>query len=95
MTAQLTAQQGEYEQILVQIVQTLPTDRVAELIDFARFLKAQTLAGQLATGESLGDIEADNARWDALFATEKSERLLDKMAKEALEEYEAGQMRPM
>ncbi len=38
--------------------------------------------------------EAD-ARWDALFETEESQRLLEKMADEALVEIQAGLARPM
>jgi len=37
----------------------------------------------------------DDARWDALLATEESQRLLEKLADEALSEIEAGQARPM
>ena len=32
----------------------------------------------------------DDARWDALLATEESQRLLEKLADEALAEIEAG-----
>jgi len=38
--------------------------------------------------------EAD-ARWDALLETEESQRLLEKMADEALTEIQAGLARPM
>ena len=37
----------------------------------------------------------DDARWNALLVTEESQRLLEKMADEALSEIEAGQARPI
>jgi hypothetical protein len=45
----------------------------------------------------MGDPEysEDDARWDALLATEESQRLLEKLADEALSEVKAGQARPM
>ena len=45
--------------------------------------------------ESIDDIEADNARWDALLATDESQALLDRLADEALAELRAGKTRPM
>ena len=45
--------------------------------------------------ESIDEIEADNARWDALLATEESQALLERLADEALAEFSAGQTRPM
>jgi len=43
---------------------------------------------------TLAEGEAD-ARWDALLETEESQRLLEKMADEALAEIQAGLARPM
>lgn len=45
--------------------------------------------------EDLSDIEAENARWDAILATEESQALLEKLASEALAEHRAGKTRPM
>ncbi len=45
--------------------------------------------------ETEEEIEADNARWDALMATDEAQNLLEKMANEALAEYHAGKTRPM
>ncbi len=45
--------------------------------------------------ESIDEIEADNARWDALLATEESQALLEQLADEALAEYRAGKTKPM
>lgn len=45
--------------------------------------------------ETQDEIEADNARWDALLATEASQILLERWAQEALTEYQAGRTYPM
>lgn len=45
--------------------------------------------------ESIDEIEADNARWDALLATEESQALLEQLADEALADYRAGKTKPM
>lgn len=78
-----------YEQLLVNIVRALPPNRAEQLVDFARFLEAQRIGEELMEGETLAEIEADNARWDALLASDKSQMLLEKMAKEAQIEYRA------
>ena len=44
---------------------------------------------------SKAEISAENTRWDALLATDESQRLLEKMADEALAEIQAGHARPM
>ncbi len=46
-----------------------------QLVDFARFLKAQILSENLIREEELGNIEADNERWDALMAADKAQSL--------------------
>ena len=84
-------QTEEYEKVLLQIVRRLPPERVSEVLDFAQFLELQTTkAGRRDEGYT-----EEDARWDTLLATEESQRLLEKMAKEALSEIEAGQARPM
>jgi hypothetical protein len=45
--------------------------------------------------ESINAIEADNARWDALFATDESQALLERLADEALADYRGGKTKPM
>jgi len=44
--------------------------------------------------EDVAEIEADNARWDALLATDKAQVLLEKLAEDALSEHRAGKTRP-
>jgi len=85
----------DYERILINTVRVLPPNRVAQLVDFARFLEAQILAEELMPKEGVAEIEADNARWDTLLATDEAQALLEKLADEALVEHQAGKTRPM
>lgn len=97
MTVQANSELATYERILVKVVRALPPNRATQLVDFARFLEAQALADYLAQEDSteFDEMLAENARWDALFATEQSQQLLEKMADEALTEHRAGKTRPM
>ena len=90
-----TAVGHDYERILIKIARVLPSNRVAQLVDFARYLEAQILSEALIQEEDIAEIEADNARWDALLATDQSQALLEKMAGEALAEYRAGKTKSM
>ncbi len=82
------------EQILLGVVRHLPPERVSEVIDFARFLqhRGQSVVEYAELGEhrSVERLAEGDARWDALLATEESQRLLEHMADEALAEIEAG-----
>ncbi len=81
---------------LLTIARSLPPSRAEQLVDFARFLEAQSWAESLERqDESLEAIEADNACWDALLATDESQALLEQLADEALAEYRAGKTKPM
>jgi len=90
MEMPMTLQPAAHEQKLIRIVRRLPPERVTEVIDFAQFLESK-----LDEEESEEEIAADNARWDALLATEEAQRLLEKMADEALADIRAGRARPM
>jgi hypothetical protein len=85
----------EYERTLVRIVRNLPENRAAQLVEFARFLEAQILSDVLMQDEEEDAIEAENARWDALLATDHGQAVLEKLAGEALAEHRAGRTRPM
>ena len=99
MEMQATLQIKEYEQKLVGIVRRLPPGRVSQVIDFAQFLEFQMTRTYdddlLDRDESEEEIAAENARWDALLARDESQRLLEKMADEALADIQAGHARPM
>ena len=90
-----TVMNKENEQTLIKIVRVLSSDRVEQLIDFARFLEAQILSEDIIKEEGTSEIEADNEQWDALLATDKSQALLETMAVEALAEHKAGKTKPM
>jgi hypothetical protein len=80
----------EYERTLLEIARALPPGRVEQLIDYARFLEAQMLNEALEAEEPAADIEADNAAWDALLATDGAQTVLEKLVGEAAAEYRAG-----
>jgi hypothetical protein len=97
MEKQTTLQPTAYERELIKIVRRLPPERVSQVIDFAQFLEFQitkTYDDDLLD-ENEEEIAAENARWDALLATDESQRLLEKMADEARAEIQAGRARPM
>jgi hypothetical protein len=71
----------EYEDKLVGIVRRLPPERVIQLVDFARFLEA----------ESEEEIEASQANWDKVLVKPEAKRKLRDMAREALDDYHTGQ----
>lgn len=85
----------DYERILINIVRVLPPNRAEQLVEFARFLEAQILSEELLQEEDVAEIEADNARWDELLATDEAQALLEKLADEALAEHRAGKTKPM
>ena len=88
-------QNSSYEQTLIGVVRALPKVRAVQLVDFARFLKAQTLIETLIQEDDVIEIEEDNAQWDALFESDDAQNLLDKLADEALAEHEAGRTKSM
>ena len=96
METQTVSKSVTNEQKLVEIIRRLPPERVIEVVDFAQFLEFQTTKdGVLDEDVSEEQISAENARWDALLALDESQRLLEKMADEALAEIQARRARPM
>lgn len=79
-----------YEQV-IDLVKSLPADRLSSLYDFARYLK-ESAPDQDETadlfGETPEEIEQDEAWWDAQF--ERSGDTLLRLAEEAVDEYRAG-----
>ncbi len=77
------------EKKLLKIVRSLPSERVAQLIDYARFL-------QVYSGSSIEEAdldELDEALWDRQFAD--SADVLQQMAEKALAEHRAGKTKPL
>jgi hypothetical protein len=96
METQTVSKPAAIEQKLVEIIRRLPPERVSEVVDFAQFIEFQAARKGVPEEEvSEEEISAENARWDALLATDESQRLLEKMADEALAEMQAGRARPM
>lgn len=99
METQTDLQTTVYEHRLIRIVRKLPPERVMEVIDFAQFLESRTTRADsdaiLDEDEDEEQIALENARWDALLATDESQHLLEKMADEAWAEIQAGHARPM
>ncbi len=85
-----------HEQKLIEIIRRLPPERVSEVVDFAQFLEFQTTKEDVLDEDvSEEEISVENARWDALLATDESQRLLEEMADQTLAEIRAGRARPM
>jgi hypothetical protein len=97
MGRQTTTRQTKDEQAIIEIVRSLPPERVTQIADFARFIQWQS------TGEDAGDrldegtaeeeIRADEARWDAQSAASRDQ--LRALVAEAREEIRAGRTRAM
>lgn len=56
ITTQVVAESANYERAIIHIVRTLPRDRVAQILDFARFLQTQPREG--STGDA-NEVEED------------------------------------
>lgn len=84
-----------YEQTLINILRTLPIERMAQVLDYARYIQAQAHEdfSLLDENETEEEILADEAHWDAHFAATQDG--LSKMAEKVRAEIKAGQSRPM
>jgi chemotaxis regulatin CheY-phosphate phosphatase CheZ len=80
MKEKLAVKIDEYEERLVGIVRRLTPERVVQLVDFARFLEA----------ESEEEIEVTQAKWDELLAKPEARRKLRDLASEAADDHRAG-----
>ncbi len=83
-----------YEQALVNIVRGLPVERVAQILDYARYIQLRVQdASALDDDATEAEILADEAVWDAQFAETQDE--LAKMADQVRAEIRAGRTQPM
>jgi hypothetical protein len=81
------------EQTLLHIVRTLPPERVSQVVDFARFLQAQTARPRdedWLAEEDEAAVRASEERWDQLFARPEAQQAMVAMAREAREDFRAG-----
>lgn len=87
------------EQRLLEVVRRLTPDRVAQVLDFAEFLASRNKQPNgravLDTEVSTENAPTGDARWDALLASDESQRLLERMADEAEAQIAAGQAQDM
>ena len=95
MTVETTIDRATYEQTLVQIVRTLPAERILQILDYARYVQKETHEdfGLLEEDASEAAIAADEARWDAKFAA--TQPGLKKMADKVRAEIQAGRTQAM
>lgn len=91
------SQTTSYEQQLFSVIKRLPPHCVSQVIDFAKFLEFQLIGNKndSLTDETEEEITEHDTRWDELLATDESQRLLEKMADEALADIHAGRARPI
>ncbi len=89
MESQATSQSA-YEQALLTIVQTLPVERVLQILDYARYVQTQTKEdfGFLDGDETEEEVVADEALWDTQFAN--SQDGLKRMANKVRADISAG-----
>ena len=90
MTTDTERQTTKFEETIISIMRRLPSERLPYLVEFARFLEFQA---ELSSIEVLGDEATESggdARWDELLARPKAKLLLREMAREARDEYAAG-----
>jgi hypothetical protein len=81
---------------VIDLVMTLPPDRLLSVYDFALFVKQHPLTTRTEPdifGETEGQIQADEEEWDRQFAASREE--LRAMAREAEAEYRADGTEPM
>jgi hypothetical protein len=96
MDTQKLAQLTVTHQQIIDLVKTLPLERLRTLYDFVLFLKLQPVAPideNDIFGESPAEIRADEERWNEQFAASREK--LRALAFEAAAEFQSGQTKPM
>jgi hypothetical protein len=95
MAKQATRQPSAYERSLVDIVRTLPIERVIQILDYACYIQSQAIEDFrfLDEDETEEEILADEAVWEAQFAATQAG--LNKMAEQVRAEIRAGRTMPM
>jgi hypothetical protein len=78
-------------QQVIDLVMTLPPDRLLSVYDFARFVQSHPLEDIF--GETEDEIRVDEEHWEQQFSASRDE--LRTIAREAAAEYRAGKTKPM
>lgn len=86
-----------YEEKLMTIIRRLPPDRLPYLVEFAHFLEFQAAkirdtdwSEEDVEDFGIGEEEADEAKWDELFARPEAKQVMRELAHEARADYLAG-----
>jgi len=90
MDSQVASQRSTYEKSIQHIMRRLPTERLASLVEFARFLEFEVEISRTQEAIEVAETASAN-KWDELLAKPESKNLLRKMAHEAQAEYLAGE----
>ncbi len=93
MTISTPTPQTKYEKKLLAIMRQLPPKRVEQLVDFADFLQSRTKTDDEWLEENDAERSAAaNEQWDALFASEEGQNLLDSLVEQAKVDIKAGRV---
>jgi len=100
MDREVNVQPSVHEQMVIAIMRRLPPERVSQLVDFAQFLDFKTAEryddrSEEEETETEEEISASEEKWDELLARSEAKRVMREMAREAREEYHAGQTTDM
>jgi hypothetical protein len=94
MTTQSVDLQIGFEDALLGTVRGLPPQRAVQVLDFARWLRTQSESDEWLVEEFTEDnAQAEDARWDQFYAQNRD--TFRAMAREAVEQYEAGETQEM
>lgn len=94
MTTQSRDLQVGFEEALLGEVRSLPPQRAVQVLDFARWLRTQSESEERLIGDlTVDNLQAEDAGWDQFYAQNRD--TFRAMAREAVEQYEAGETQEM
>ncbi len=87
---EITNTSSAYERTVIGIMRRLPPEQVTQLVNFAHFLELQTTEMYREWLEEESPSTGEE-KWEELFADPEAKQVMREMAREAREEYKAGQ----
>jgi hypothetical protein len=93
MTTQFTGLLVGFEEALLGAVRSLPPQRAVQVLDFARWLRTQPGPGESPGDDATEHLQVEEALWDQVYL--ENRETFRMMAREALEEYDAGETQEM
>ena len=94
MTTQSMDLQISFEEALLGTVRGLPPQRAVQVLDFARWLRTQSESDRGPVEDlAENDLQAEDAHWDQFYRQNRD--TFRSMAREAVEQYEAGETQEM